>query len=500
MKAIIILVSLAILFSTNLHSQTNWIELQSNTTNDLHGVQFVNSSTGYAVGSNKTVLKTTNSGTNWLILDVGLGSSPNFYSVSANNADTVYVVGLGVFLKTSNGGLNWTSSLQFGGRYASSIHFVSTSIAYAACDERLDKTINKGNSWSPVYFSNQFLKSVFFINSNIGIVAGYHKSPVAGVIYKTTNSGIDWFAMAAPPIPPLTDVKFVSENIGYIAAEWGRILKTTNQGINWTSIPVLGVTDDFWGVEFIDANTGFLVGEGSTIAKTIDGGQNWEVLVSPSNRTLNDVQFVNSNTGFAVGEGGTIIKTTNGSTSFNGIRVNMKSINEGLYFPLFNSLSRKDTVSLYLRSSSSPYSLIDSAKGTIDSTSFSGLFNFSNAPSGNYYIVVKHFQSIETWSKPGGEVLTNNGSIYNYDFTTSSSQAYGNNLKLKGSKYCVYTGDLNQSGFIDATELSMVENDAANFLTGRFVLTDLNGDEIVDASDYLIVDNNAYNFVGVIRP
>ncbi len=46
----------------------------------------------------------------------------------------------------------------------------------------------------------------------------------------------------------------------------------------------------------------------------------------------------------------------------------------------------------------------------------------------------------------------------------------------------------------------MVENDASQFLSGRFVLTDINGDEIVDASDYLIVDNNAYNFVGIIRP
>jgi hypothetical protein len=112
----------------------------------------------------------------------------------------------------------------------------------------------------------------------------------------------------------------------------------------------------------------------------------------------------------------------------------------------------------------------------------------------------KHFQSIETWSKSGGEVLKSNGSIYNYNFTTSSSKAFGKNVKLNGSKYCVYSGDLNQSGFIDATELSMVENNAAQFLSGCFVLTDINGDEKVDASDYLIVDNNAYNFIGIIRP
>ena len=182
------------------------------------------------------------------------------------------------------------------------------------------------------------------------------------------------------------------------------------------------------------------------------------------------------------------------------IRLNLKLLFEGLYYPLFNQMSRRDTVKVYLKNSIFPYSNVDSCSLILDSLNSFNIFSFYNAPSGNYYVVVKHFQSIETWSKLGGEVLYNNGELYNYDFTTSSSQAYGNNLKLKGSKYCIYTGDLNQSGFIDATELSLVENDAAQFVSGRFVLTDLNGDEIVDASDYLIVDNNAYNFVGVVRP
>ncbi len=182
------------------------------------------------------------------------------------------------------------------------------------------------------------------------------------------------------------------------------------------------------------------------------------------------------------------------------IRLSLKILFEGLYFPLFNQMSRRDSVKVYLKNSIFPYANVDSCTLILDSLNTFNIFSFYNAPSGNYYVVVKHFQSIETWSKLGGEAFYNNGELYSYDFTTSASQAYGNNLKRKGSKYCIYTGDLNQSGFIDATELLMVENDAANFLAGRFVLTDLNGDEIVDASDYMIVDNNAYNFVGVIKP
>jgi hypothetical protein len=191
---------------------------------------------------------------------------------------------------------------------------------------------------------------------------------------------------------------------------------------------------------------------------------------------------------------------SSGVATISAIRLTLSVLFEGKYYPLFNQLSSRDTVVVYLRDIAFPYTKRDSVKGVIDSLNFSHLFEFANAPTGRYYIVVKHFQCIETWSRAGGDSLTANGSSHTYNFTTSSSQAYGDNLKQKGSKYCMYSGDLNQSGFIGGTQLAMVHNDAANFVTGRNLLTDVNGDQIVDGSDILIVDNNAYNFIGVVRP
>ena len=79
-------------------------------------------------------------------------------------------------------------------------------------------------------------------------------------------------------------------------------------------------------------------------------------------------------------------------------------------------------------------------------------------------------------------------SIYNYDFTTSYSQAYGSNQILKGSKYCIYSGDVNQDGAIDLTDMSVIDNDAAVYTPG-YNVTDLNGDNIVDLSDMEIANN-----------
>ena len=44
------------------------------------------------------------------------------------------------------------------------------------------------------------------------------------------------------------------------------------------------------------------------------------------------------------------------------LRIKLKLLMEGMYFPVFNQMSRKDTVKVYLRNAALPYEIIDSAK------------------------------------------------------------------------------------------------------------------------------------------
>ena len=172
---------------------------------------------------------------------------------------------------------------------------------------------------------------------------------------------------------------------------------------------------------------------------------------------------------------------------------------EGLYYTGYNQMIRRDTVEAYLRNASPPFSIADSSKAIIDPYTFTGLFKFTNASLGTYYFAVKHFNCIETWSKTGGESLFRDGSIYNYDFTNFITKAYGNNLKQKGTKYCMFSGDVNKEGNIDLTDVLQTYNDANIFVSG-YAVTDLNGDNITDLNDVLIAYNNSMNFVCVIRP
>lgn len=194
------------------------------------------------------------------------------------------------------------------------------------------------------------------------------------------------------------------------------------------------------------------------------------------------------------------IKITNYSPLINSVvtNLNLTLAQEGFYDTDLNSLSLSDTVLVYLKSNVPPYANIDSARGVIDSLTFSGSFGFRNAPSGNYYIALRHRNSIETWSRTGGEVYVFGGNL-NYDFTTSASQAFGNNMQPVGPKYCIYTGDVNQNGAVNLDDVLFTYNDAGNFLTG-YVNSDLTGDYIVELSDLLLVYNNSSNFISKITP
>ena len=113
-----------------------------------------------------------------------------------------------------------------------------------------------------------------------------------------------------------------------------------------------------------------------------------------------------------------------------------------------------------------------------------------------YYIVVKHRNSLETWSSAGNSFTY--GSL-SYDFTNSDSQAFGNNLIQKGSKFCIYSGEINQDGIIDLSDIVSVYNDASNFQTG-YIFSDLTGDMFVDLSDLTTVVNSSAYFAHLIRP
>jgi hypothetical protein len=114
-----------------------------------------------------------------------------------------------------------------------------------------------------------------------------------------------------------------------------------------------------------------------------------------------------------------------------------------------------------------------------------------------YFVVVKHRNSIETWS--ANPVLFNTASKL-YDFTISAESAYGaNQVMVEDDVFAIYGGDINQDGFVDGNDFIDVDNDNTNFASG-YLVTDANGDGFVDGNDFIMIDNNNTLFIGVSKP
>jgi hypothetical protein len=180
--------------------------------------------------------------------------------------------------------------------------------------------------------------------------------------------------------------------------------------------------------------------------------------------------------------------------------ITLKMILQAFYNPGNETMNISDTIRINLRSSTYPYNIIDYAKAVVNKTSFTTKFYFRTAPSGNYYLDVRHRNSIETWSA-SPVTLTRNVNT-NYDLTNAANKSYGGNIvQVDNSpvRFAIYSGDVNQDGIVDATDALLIDNDINNYVTG-YVDTDVNGDYSVDATDALIVDNNANNFVGKVTP
>lgn len=185
-------------------------------------------------------------------------------------------------------------------------------------------------------------------------------------------------------------------------------------------------------------------------------------------------------------------------TTMSSQTIGLRGMIQALYNPSSNKMV-KDTANVYLRDSYPPFNLVDSSKNILDSSG-AGNFNYYNAlPGINYFIVIKHRNSVETWSSL--PVMLNPGINY-YDFTTSPGMAFGNNMiQIDNSPllFGIYSGDVNQDGFVSLADVVSVFNSAATFTPG-YKTTDLNGDNVTDLSDVLSAFNNSSKFVSRIRP
>lgn len=416
---------------------------------------------------NNGVFRSTNGGSSFSSATSGLSGSGSWVGPILSHPDSsgIFYTARAQVFKSINWGASWfpISSGTSGTIREMAIGKSSPNVMYASSGSSLFKSIDRGNTFTNVSsgsgMPNRTITSVYVHPDSSQVAIVTFSGFGAGKIFKTTNGGASWINISGNlPDSPSNDGLIyypnTSTGIYFIAMDMG-VFVTYNYGQNWIELASGLPNTVAMHMDYHTATNKLRIGT--------HGRGVWEIPV--------DLPLV---------------------------ELNVTIIPQGFYNIGTNKLNSDDTVRFYVRNNFAPYAIVDSSKAVIDSVSFAANYIFSNTTSGTYYLVAKHRNSIETWSKSGGESLIQ-GSISSYNFTTSASQAYGSNMILKGTKYCIYSGDSDQDGVIEGNDLSIIDNDAIKFSSG-YLSSDTNGDGFIDGTDILIASNNAANFISKIIP
>ena len=84
---------------------------------------------------------------------------------------------------------------------------------------------------------------------------------------------------------------------------------------------------------------------------------------------------------------------------------------------------------------------------------------------------------------------------------SAPNKAYGDNMKeVEPGVFAIYSGDVNQDGYIATDDVTTVDNDNLVGAIGNYLVTDLNGDTYVGTDDVTLCDNNNLSGIQIQRP
>ncbi|MBL8005919.1 MAG: T9SS type A sorting domain-containing protein [Ignavibacteria bacterium] len=312
---------LIIIVCKSVFPQENWLRQQSPVSTVLLNCVFTDSLNGWAAGDSGVIIHTSDGGNNWLIQSTPVTYYINdIFFIDKNTGWAVaneFLLNGTTLLKTSNGGNNWTvDSFQDSSKIFRTIYFLDPVTGFLGGFEgAIYKTTDSGNNWFSTsndssFFSAFPVTKFVFISEENGFACG-GQIDIAGVIWKTTDSGLSWTADGFSP-EPFYDI--FAENPDDIFAVGGdfefgaQISKSTDSGQNWT-YENLGFFGQAQSIDFRTPYEAWMpLGFAGTWAVSYDSGVSWKSLPATDNATLYSVDFTDSLHGWAVGTNGTILK------------------------------------------------------------------------------------------------------------------------------------------------------------------------------------------------
>jgi photosystem II stability/assembly factor-like uncharacterized protein len=271
---------------------------------------FVDEKTGFAASADK-IYKTTNSGVSWTNVNVNELPVKSIYFANKNlglavGGELTTTVGAtvkgSIIYKTTNGGGTWIKkTVPLKNSELNSVCFVNQNIAFAVGLGLYVKSTDGGETWKSFELESGYqgrINKIMFLDSLKGFAVG-----TEGMIFETKDQGKNWTRANNSSRGHLYDICFVNSSTGY-ACGYDRIIKTTDGGDSWSILP--DAPAKMYFIHFMDENNGIALGESSTtngayaLSCTLDGGMTWKTEDNVNIYSI--VHFPSKKLGYAVME------------------------------------------------------------------------------------------------------------------------------------------------------------------------------------------------------
>jgi photosystem II stability/assembly factor-like uncharacterized protein len=291
--------------------------------NYLYDIYTLDSLTCWAAGGYGTILKTTNGGNTWSVLNSG--TTETFRSICFPDYLNGWAcTSQGKIFKSVDGGISWeidytsVDCMFLAIDFTSSLH--GCAVGGVNGTSEIIMTWDGGRNWWIIKKvpSGGKLLDVCFVDNEFGCTVSNE-----GMIYRTFDGGMNWsLVLDEGPFIWFEMVSFVDRWNGWAGdTHDGKIYITNDGGSSWTITHPGFIFSD---LSYVSPTVGYSCGENfisgigyeSFVKKSINGGNLWVPTGVMSMHITTSLAFASPLTGWIVGSSGTIIKTENGGESW----------------------------------------------------------------------------------------------------------------------------------------------------------------------------------------
>lgn len=274
------------LFANATFAQTGWRwqhpYLQGN---DLNSI-VMNGTTGWAVGDQGVCMRTSNSGYDWELIDLGTSVDLNCIYMAGVHGHGWIVGGKGTVFHTADAGETWSKQRSGTDTDLKKVVAIEGNCPWIAGNGVVLKGHVYGETWETIFCPFTNYHDIDIIDCDEVWLCGNQ-----GLIISTKDNGATWQSHPTPTTLNLLSID-VDPNSDYRACgNQSVIIRSSDYGQTWVQenqAPFISLRSvETKGI----GGPAYAVGDKGHISETLDGGATWTEKESPTLYQLNDVCF-----------------------------------------------------------------------------------------------------------------------------------------------------------------------------------------------------------------